>query len=421
MNNAEGLEKRAGGAVHDPGDGGDDLMGGLGGSAAVHPLVPLNRRHGRCNAIPFSWFCDSMEDMATKSGPEAKIRCILTEWFREHLAGESPYPVVRLILPGNDCRTRYGIKEAKMAEIYVKALKLAKEGTAAQNILEWRTNKMSNLPEDLSEYIYSALKDRETGENSAKKHTIKDVNDVLDRLEKSRQHVTFRGGEQADKKDVKGETPDDIINMLKSSYPPMEQKWIVRIILGNNPTTGIKCGLSVTTLLSKLNPGSLQKYNECSDLRKAVEEWDSHNLEIGAPFKPMLSKFFPDNTKLGMIGTAEHAMRSGPGMAVQPFVMDKKIDGERLQYHFTRRKERFSLNPTTNEVNRFTTGRCFSKRGNEETGLFHALMVDLDRSIPSWVDKVILDGEVVCWDKVSGPLVSPLSPDLLPLSLPKCI
>lgn len=372
----------------------DALFGGLGetasSSSAGATAVPLMQRHDRCNEISFADFCQWMEEMSTKTGSQEKLNCILNKSLSEKLRGESPYPLVRLMVPSSDkSRASYGIQERTIGDLYIKALGITDASTDAREIKDWKTNKLEGVAEDVSEFIYLAVNKRLGGVKTIV-HTIKDVNDLLDDFAKTRGGGGRFGSRQVDQKDTdkedksKGKGDSAALTLLKErvvmKFPALEQKWLIRIILANSPSTGMKIGIKCDSILNHYNPASLEKYNECCDLRKALEEWGMRAIVVGESFKPMLSKYLGDTSKLGMIGTAVEAMGKNP------FVIDTKIDGERFCYHFQR------VSGGKPQIS------SFSRNCNSSSDLFRPLNEDIARCLPSWVDKIIIDGEVVGWD-----------------------
>ena len=51
------------------------------------------------NAVPFADLCKTLERVAMTRGTKAKVSQIFTPGFAKHLAGQSPYPVLRLVCP----------------------------------------------------------------------------------------------------------------------------------------------------------------------------------------------------------------------------------------------------------------------------------------------------------------------------------
>ena len=137
-------------------------------------------------------------------------------------------------------------------------------------------------------------------------------------------------------------------------------------------------------VLKHFSPDALDRFNECTSLRIVCEE----NLE-GAkrsfgltPFQiysPMLALGNP-HSKEGQILAAEKCMQGNP------FLMDIKLDGERLsaQIGSTKEKEREII--------------LITRNGNDYTAKYEGLAQDIKAAVKGY--EVIVDGEVMAWDRV---------------------
>jgi ATP-dependent DNA ligase len=342
-----------------------------------------------------------LEAIQRESNKERKLDLFFCQELKDRLKGQSVFPLLRLLLPKSDTkRARFGIKHAKLASLYIKVLNLenTEDGEA---IIMWCHNKVDpSNPEDLPDAIFKAATARI---NTNKVHTVGQVNEVLDKLAHTFASSSNRFAQPAagtaaaaavaaQKASGKLDQKGQLIKRIATEFPPLEQKWIMRIILGS--TEGLKVGLNDEPVLRKISPGALQKYNECSDMQKACEDTNAAALEVGQACAPMLAKYFSGSNakleQLGNLGVVENAMRSrgsqGAQSVAQPFTMDKKIDGERLLFHCEGRGNYAKL-------------KSFSRNGKESSQLYLSSMILAESCLAPEVNKVILDGEIIIWDR----------------------
>ncbi len=338
---------------------------------SINEVAATNRKsEEKCNAIRFSDICNLFEKMSKLQGSASKLKMLFTKDLKKHLAGQSIFPLLRLVLPLNDTeRGKYGLKQASIAKTYVGALHLDKNSEDAKRLLNWK-DPTKNQGVELSKLVTGdfgliledVLKSRVRSEPST--ITLLEVNRLLDEL-------------------ANAITVDDKTNLIRTKvlndFNAIEQKWLVRIIFQD-----LKIGLKHENVLRAFYPNALKRFNECTNLRTVCEEEGQVSnltgIQLFINFSPMLAKGFP-NASLGQVNTVENAMENSP------FVMDLKLDGERILCHI-------------GDDNSFT---LFTRRGNDYTDNYwpvaHNIIMSLRKKGHNF--SCILDGEICAIDSAS--------------------
>jgi DNA ligase-4 len=333
-------------------------------AAAASPQAP-RKSEEKCNAIKFIDICNLLEKMSKVRGSAAKLEILFNKKFRDYIDGESIFPLLRLILPLNDTeRAKYGLKQALIAKTYVAALHLNKDSEAAKRLLNWKDPTKSQGVEiaklisgDFGLILEEVLKERIGTEPSST--TLGEVNLILDDLANA----------------VSSEEKMNIIkHRVLDKFNAAEQKWLARIIFQD-----LKVGLKHENVLGAFYPAALKRYNECTNLRTVCdEEGTNHSeftgLQLFIHYAPMLAKGFPNATH-GQLSAVEHSMNG------QPFVMDLKLDGERILCHI-------------GEDNSYI---FYTRKGNDYTELYWPVAHDLISCLRKKGGKFscILDGEIL--------------------------
>ncbi|KZT65040.1 DNA ligase 4 [Daedalea quercina L-15889] len=332
--------------------------------AIVYPAPPKNR-----GSAPFHVLAALFDKLQTERKPE-KRRKLLDSWFnhwREE-KGYDLYPVLRLILPqANRERSVYGLKEKNLAKTYIKLIPLGMRDPDAIRMLNWKKpTERDKSSGDFPTVLYEVINKRSSVIEGSL--TVDELNDILDEL-----------AEHMGKSDVQSR----ILQRVYNRSTPEEQRWIVRIILKD-----MQISVKETTVFSVFHPDAHDLYNTCSDLKKiAWELWDPSRrlndedkaVQLFRAFAPMLCK--------RPTRRIEESVQEMQGRA---FIMEEKLDGERVQLH-KRGNEYFYC----------------SRKGKDYTYLYgkHVGMGSLTPYIhgafDSRVDSIILDGEMLVWDPVS--------------------
>lgn len=320
-----------------------------------------------CNKIFFYDLSNKLEEIEKLSGVDKKFKAIFNKKLLESVKGQSIFPLMRLILPLIDNeREKYGLKQSTVAKTYVDALHLDKKISAdAQKLIFWKDPSKYHCSDsiasigDFASILEDVLKSRVRSEISNK--TIKDVNEILDNLAKAK-------GKEAKTSVIR--------NQILNHFSANEQKWLMRIVFQD-----LKIGLKHEQIFNRISSVALQRYNECTNLRTVCEEEGSGcqttaGLQIFTQFSPMLAKGFTKSSS-NQIAIVETAMRH------QPFVMDIKLDGERMLIH--KKGKEFLL---------------FSRNGTDYTESYYSIGECVTKNIT--VHECILDGEICGWDNLQS-------------------
>ena len=349
-------------------------------SAAPHKL------HDNANKIPFEWLCKVLDKIEKTDGNEQKVKVLFSRDLEKRLAGQSHWPILRLVLPGSDdCRNDYRITDRTLSDWYVEVLGL---GSNANHITHWIKYKLRGEPMVLGECIEKAIKAKFAKNRLYNNDfTVGDANTLLDRLSPPKHYFKFFGPKaddstNTDKKEV-------IRNMVYlNMLSPQAHKWIVRIILAASGTTvsSLQIGVDVASILDKIptNGNARTNFDVHGDLRRAIEDRIAE-LEFGEPLSPMLAKTVAQKKGEGIITAVEAEMQSDD-KSRPPFIMDKKIDGERLIVQVKR----------SEGGNRVS---AFSRNGNDNSLLYARLLEDIMQRLDATVSGAMLDGECVVWDR----------------------
>lgn len=335
----------------------------------VETTSPPTRSEENCNRIRFFDLCVLFEKLSNTKGAEKKLSLIFSKALKEHLKGDSIYPLLRLLLPAIDTeRGKYGLKQAMIANTYVSALHLDKKSEDAVRLLNWKDPSKTQGVElsklitgEFGTLLEDVLKPRVRSEPSDQ--TIGTVNQLLDQLANA----------------LNTEDKTTILRQqVLDKFNAQEQKWLVRIIFQD-----LKLGLRHENVLGRFYPNALRRYNECTNLRIVCEEEglkaELMGVRLFTPFSPMLAKGFP-TSNVGQVTTVEAAMKGFP------FVMDLKLDGERILCHIS----------DASDSNSFT---LYTRRTNDYTDNYWPVVQNIITSIRKKGDfSCILDGEICAFD-----------------------
>ncbi|KAI6167470.1 ATP dependent DNA ligase domain-containing protein [Pisolithus thermaeus] len=329
---------------------------------------PQNR-----GSAPFSVLTGLFERLSTERKPERRRR-MLSVWFnrwREEV-GYDLYPVLRLILPQKDReRAVYGLKEKNIAKIYIKLIPLGMRDPDSIRLLNWKkpvgTNQAAG---DFPTVLYDVVNKRSSVVEGSL--TISDLNGLLDDL-----------AQEMGKQDAQAKLMQRIYNRTTAE----EQRWIVRIILKE-----MIISVKETTVFSVFHPDAEDLFNTCSDLKKVAWQLsdptrrlnpEDKSIQLFRAFAPMLCK-----------RTTHNVEESVKEMQGRPFVIEEKLDGERMQLH-RRGNEYFYC----------------SRKGKDYTYLYGkhvgqgSLTPYIDAAFDERIDDIILDGEMLVWDPISERLL----------------
>lgn len=137
--------------------------------------------------------------------------------WREQV-GDDFYPALRLIIPEKDRdRAMYGMKEAAIAKVLVKVLKLDRNSEDATTLLKWKlpgVTAASRVAGDFGGRCYEVLSKRQMRSEPGDMR-IAEVNELLDKLSVAQ----------------KEEQQQQIFVTFYGRMNATEMMWLIRIIL----------------------------------------------------------------------------------------------------------------------------------------------------------------------------------------------
>ncbi|WVQ80875.1 hypothetical protein IAT38_002982 [Cryptococcus sp. DSM 104549] len=352
-------------------DVGDDLPD-LAPSILDRPPDCINR-----NPTPsFYLLCDIMGRL--RRFDPAKRRVTLERFFDLWRAKVGPdlYPVIRLLLPDRDReRPVYKLKEALLARCYIEVLGLKRDSEDAQRLIKWKQPAVEGQNNsgsgDFARQCFNAISARSTVQDG--QLSIEAVNKLLDRL-------AFGGSKQS-----------DIVPILRTIHQqstPLEQEWIIRIILKD-----LRIQVREKGIFGCFHPDAADLFNVCSDLKRVC--WTLYkpdirlqkhetNVELFRSFLPQLCHRYSTTSHKDIATIARDA-------TTKDFIMEEKLDGERMQLHMRGNGAQWFY--------------C-SRKAKDYTYLYGAhigegsLTPYIAGAFQAGVENVILDGEMVVWDPV---------------------
>jgi DNA ligase-4 len=271
------------------------------------------------------------------------------------------------------------MKETVIGKYYVDILGIATTSEDAIRLIHWKkptggtTEKVAG---DFGNAVFLSLKSRcvEKGDLS-----VAEINSVLDEL--------ILATERTEKIAV--------LKKLIRRATALEQKWIVRVILKD-----LKIGMSEKTILGYFHPDALSLYNISANLQQVCRDLKNPSVRIttaqsgvtiGQPIKPMLASRQPPETVVKV-------------MDDNPFVIEKKYDGERVMIH-----------KNGAEIKLFSRFRFFSyflvkfiifvfstyRNCNNVTENYGDQLTPIIQQYVL-VSRCIIDGELLVWDALTG-------------------
>ncbi|GHJ87568.1 hypothetical protein NliqN6_3970 [Naganishia liquefaciens] len=319
----------------------------------------------------------------TKPSPNFDVLCRLFESLRDKPqkrrdqivnmiqqwranVGPDLYPFFRLLLPERDReRATYGIKETALAKCYVEVLGLDPKSDAGHRLIHWKQPRPGDeATGDFPSVCYEAIKLRKSATRTGGL-TVDGVNNLLDKLHTCR-----------DRKDhIK------IIDYAMQNLSAEAQRWVIRIILKD-----LKAGVREKTVLAAFHPQAIELFNVSSDLKRVcyfladphlrLDQKDSQ-VKVFHPFLPQLCKRLGSTDLNVVVKMMQH----------KPFLMEEKMDGERIQLH-----------KKGNEyVYASRKGHFYSYLYGEHVGA-GTLTPYIHSAFNANVSECILDGEMLVWD-----------------------
>jgi len=128
-------------------------------------------------------------------------------------------------------------------------------------------------------------------------------------------------------------------------------------------------------VLRQFGDGALQRYNECTNLRQVLEGHYARGIAPNSAFNPMVSRHVRE-TPQGFVRAIENLMGNNS------FVIDIKLDGERMIFHRKHGHE----------------PQLFSRKNTDYSSIYRTMLTVIDPHLRPDLD-VIIDGEVLAWKK----------------------
>ncbi|CAH9140878.1 unnamed protein product [Cuscuta epithymum] len=298
--------------------------------------------------IMFKW----IQDTTPKKRKPSKVRKFLDTYCRKT---PDYFAAMRLILPGLDRdRGSYGLKEHVLATCLIDAIGISRDSDDARRLLNWRKGgpRGGSNAGNFSFVTAEVLQRRQAVSSGGL--TIKELNDFLDSLASS----------------VNRSEKTAILSDLIRRTNAQEMKWIVMIILKD-----LKLGISEKSIFHVFHPDAEDLFNVTCDLKLVCEKLMDRNqrhkrqdIEVGKAVRPQLAL---------KANSPADAWKKLHGKEV---VAECKFDGDRIQIHKNKAEVHF-----------------FSRNFLDHQEYVHGMSDIIVQNI--LVDKCILDGEMLVWDR----------------------
>ncbi|KAL7418712.1 DNA ligase (ATP) [Cryptotrichosporon argae] len=338
-------------------------------STLERPAGCINRH----STPPFALLCSVMDRMRSEEAGKRRetLSRFMALWRVK--VGNDLYPLVRLLLPDRDReRPVYNLKEAMLAKCYIEVLGLDKHSEAAQRLIKWKQpvdGQNEGHSGDFARVCYHEIAARSTVEEGTL--TIDAVNSLLDEMARGR---------------LKQAEYVPVLRRVIQQCTPVEQEWIIRIILKD-----LRISIREKGVFQCLHPDAADLFNVCSDLKRVCWtlykpeirlEKHQTNIELFRSFLPQLCYRSPSSS--------HDAVAKLVG-APSEFVMEEKLDGERIQLHMRGSGAQWAY---------------YSRKSKDYTYLYGAhvgegsLTQHIAGALQDGVRNVILDGEMLVWDPI---------------------
>ncbi|RZF41479.1 hypothetical protein LSTR_LSTR000193 [Laodelphax striatellus] len=312
----------------------------------------------------FTEFCKICEKIAVSSKKKkGELLIKFINSFRIRTDGKYFYSVLRLLLPQCDKdRGPYGLKEHALAQRFIRAFSLPKNGQDADRLMNFRAPKSTgNTAGDFAEVVFWIIKNRHSASGEL---SVADVNKHLDNLALKHAEHNPRGF-------------DEELLLMIQQMSPLEIKWLTRLLLKE-----MRIGMGHKKILHSYHRDAVDLFNVSFSLQKVCEklydpEKRLHEVEVCMfePFRPMLAERCD-------------VQKVDKELAGAPFhFLETKWDGERCQLHYDSGNFKY-----------------FSRNGFEYTDSFGpndrvgSITPRLCKQLSPTVTSVILDGEMMGWN-----------------------
>jgi DNA ligase 4 len=263
-------------------------------------------------------------------------------------------------------RSTYGLKEQKLAAIYIKVLGMdpkSQDAIALHNYKDPNMNRGVGVAGDFTLKLQSLLRFRMPS-NVQSLLSVQQVNEKLDELALA----------------SSSDEREQIIRYFFGNCTLIEQIWIVRIILKD-----LDLSMSELSILPLYHENAFKYFQVCADLKRLCIDLSDPTfklerfaIHVFCPFAPQLSKRIDEHEKIpDEVGN-------------NSFWIETKLDGERMQMHYQGgRFEWWSRN---------TKDYTSMYGGNWNEG---SLVPKLEGVLTSQVQSCVLDGEMLAFNTES--------------------
>jgi DNA ligase 4 len=303
----------------------------------------------RCT-VPFLRLCEFLEKLLSLKGKQKTAK--LKKFF-ENSNVNNFFPIVRLMIPNYDMeRGQYSLKETTLAKLYAELLSLPNKEKEALIYYKNPTKQIKGCPAGGFVEVLEFILSNRIGES--KGLTVEDVNKQLDLLANS----------------IDKNAKKKVLRELACSMNPLEQKWLVKIILKD-----MKLGTH-DKILGAFHEKALEIFFHTNNLREVFVKLKDKTIDLGTqlytlgqPIRPMLAgrKVYNDLKKL-LINAEVY--------------VETKFDGERIQCHY-HIDGNFLL---------------FSRNAVDYTAMYSKSLKNIIISNIHGLKACILDGELIVWD-----------------------
>ncbi|TIB77047.1 hypothetical protein E3Q23_01510 [Wallemia mellicola] len=323
---------------------------------------PSVTNNGR--SMKFNQLVSFFDNISTEKDTLKRSRKLekLFDYHRKQF-GNDFYNLLRLMIPEREReRSMFGIKEAVLAKIYVELLALSKDHKDGHRLLSWKAPTAGNFVSgDFASVLVDVMKNRVSYERKSE-FTIDEVNDKLDQLSRAKNFIQKK----------------DIMKEFARNCDTTEQFWLVRILLKN-----LKISIRERSILSHFHRDAYSLFEVTTDLRTvAYKLYDpsirlhdnDSSVQLFQVFQPMLCKR----------NVIPQIIKKMPKSV--PFVVEEKMDGERIQLHKKGTKYKY--------WSRNAKDYTYLYGENPKEGSFTP---HIHHSFDDRVDEIVLDGEMLAY------------------------
>lgn len=349
------------------------------------------------------------------------------------------FKLLCFLVPPLDSEHAYlGMKETKLADAFVKALDLVPNGDDAQWLkhhkekeyrpARWRQDA-DIVDGNFASVLKAVLSDRCPAESSLTVGIVWKTLGALSKATRGRSSRIARMsnyGNDADSEekrttlgsgwgDSTTESEDGRAVALRTLIQvgtSEEVAEVARIILKD-----VDIRLSEDMFLSWFHPGAKQHYTQIHDIHQLLKDCANPKFEVGeasvqvGQYASVMLCMRPSRKKLDTIcenlrGIGAHVevdeskttvttrqSQSLENSQTPYFIMEPKLDGERLQLHKWRSHSGHDLEEY--EI------RTFSRKGNDSSAMYAGALRDVVLSAVN-AENFILDGEIMIWDDLKA-------------------